>query len=167
MQHHVISHTTLVVVQLAGAVNRDAHQKIACCQKRATLVVQQNAVGLERIRNFLPRPIVLLKGRDPLEKLDAWNPRLAALQVEVNENLRLYDDLLPMYDLKTFGAFAQSFVPVSSPENPLHYDSLSAPGALAMPRCRQISTRLARSVAFRAAARLSAARLRSSRGSTW
>ena len=68
------------VVHLPRAVDRDADQEVVLLQERAPLVVQQGAVGLDRVEDPLARPRVLVFQLDgPAEKVQAHHGRLAAL----------------------------------------------------------------------------------------
>ena len=68
------------VVQLAGAVDADADQEVVFDEELAPLVVEQGAVGLHRVQEPHPRPLVTLRDLDGAsEEVDTHQGRLASL----------------------------------------------------------------------------------------
>ncbi len=71
---------TVGVVQLLGAVDAEADEEVVLGEELAPLVVEQDAVGLERVLHHLVGPAVLLDQLDRLAKeLDAHQGRFATL----------------------------------------------------------------------------------------
>ena len=68
------------VVDFAGAIDAQAHQKVVFLEESAPFVIEQNAVGLKSVLHDLVRPAVFLDEFDRApEELDLHEGRLAAL----------------------------------------------------------------------------------------
>lgn len=65
----------IAVMQMARAIHGKAHQELAFGKKLTPLVVEQDAVGLQGIRNSLAAGVMLLKLYSPAKKIDARDAR--------------------------------------------------------------------------------------------
>ena len=96
----------LLVVDLLRTVQADADQEVVAPQEGAPIVVQEDAVGLERVRDRHRRPRVGgLQRDDPFEEGPAGQGRLAALpgdrgDVAVGDVLHVLGDELLEHRLR-------------------------------------------------------------------
>ena len=85
------------VVDLAGAVDRDANQEVVLAQERRPLAVELGAIGLDRVRRPLTRLQVMIdKLNRAAEEVESHQRRLAALPRDLHHrNPRVRFDQLP------------------------------------------------------------------------
>ena len=83
-------------MQFPRAVDRKANQELALREKLAPFVIQQDAIGLQGIRDLFSVGVSLLQLDDLAEELDAQQRWLATLPGEIDLRARLAPDVLPL-----------------------------------------------------------------------
>lgn len=87
--------SAIVVVQAAGAIQAEAHQKLVLAQKRAPLVGEEGAVRLQGVDQALAgRQVAPLQFHDTAEEGEPHQRRLAALPGEADGGHLLRLDVL-------------------------------------------------------------------------
>lgn len=99
--HHVIEGVAtllvdaIAIIHLPRAVDAQTNEKVLLAQELAPFVVEQRAVGLQRVVNLLPAGVLPLKRNGLAKEIDAEQRRLASLPGKADLGHVLPVDVLP------------------------------------------------------------------------